>query len=332
MTHPTPTPGSTHRLSTALLGLALPLVALGAAAALAWSWRPSLPDPVAMHWGSDGPDGFGSLAEAVGVPLLIGAALTVLLWALSWRAGAHLAARRTLVGTSVWLSVFVGALSLGTLHGQRGLTDATEAGGIGGTIALALAVSSVAAALAVLATPVGQRVSTTAPVPPGASRLPLGDDERAVWFQRPRGGAGLVVGLLAAAVSAGAAVSAQLWWMLALAAGLVALVAAMFAWVVRVDENGLSVRSALGVPRTHIPLGEVTEARATTVRCFPEFGGWGWRTAMDGRTGILLRSGEALEVTRTGGGVFLVTVDDAETAAGLLNTLADRSRQREGVE
>ena len=111
-----------------------------------------------------------------------------------------------------------------------------------------------------------------------------------------------------------------------------ALVAAMFSWVVRVDGAGLSIRSALGVPRTRIPLDEMVQARATTVQCLAEFGGWGWRTAMDGRTGILLRSGEALEVTRTGGGVFLVTVEDAETAAALLNTLADRARAAHPVE
>ena len=38
-----------HRLSSALLGLVLPLVILTGAAAVAWSWKDALPDPVATH-------------------------------------------------------------------------------------------------------------------------------------------------------------------------------------------------------------------------------------------------------------------------------------------
>ena len=129
-----------------------------------------------------------------------------------------------------------------------------------------------------------------------------------------------------------AAISTADWWLLLVPVGLIVLMGAMFSWVVRVDETGLRIRSAIGVPRTAIPLEEVAQARATTVRCFPEFGGWGWRTAMDGRTGILLRSGEALEVTRTDSSVFIVTVDDAATAASLLNSLADRTRPPVPVE
>lgn len=325
-------PASAHRLSSTLLGLVLPLVILAAAAVIAWSWADSLPDPVATHWGSDGVDGFSSLTGAIVGGAGIGAVVTVLLWGLSWRAGKAPASRRMLNATTTWVAALLAVILLGSLHLQKGLTDAAEVGGIGAVIALAFAVATVLAALVAVATPTGPAAPAGTPVPADASRLPLRDGERAVWFQRPRGGPGLGVGFLAATATAVAAASTGEWWMLLVTAGLVVLVAAMFSWVVRVDETGLRVRSAIGVPRTAIPLDEVAQASATTVRCFAEFGGWGWRTAMDGRTGILLRSGEALEVTRTDGGVFIVTVDDAATAASLLNTLADRVRPPAPVE
>ena len=331
-TSPAPSAPPTHRLSSALLGLVLPLVILAGATALAWSWKDDLPDPVATHWGSGGVDGFSSLAGALAGAAGIGAGVVVLLWALSWRMGTAVSARRMLNATTTWVAALLATILLGSLQVQKGLTDASEVGGIGAVMATAFAVATVVAALVYVLTPSGQPATDAVAVPVDASRLPLADGERAVWFQRARGGAGIVVGFVAAAATMATAAATADWWMLLVPAGLVVLVAAMFSWVVRVDEAGLSVRSTLGVPRTTIPLDQVARASATTVRCFAEFGGWGWRTARDGRTGILLRSGEALEVTRTDGSVFVVTVDDAETAASLLNTLADRVRPASSVE
>ena len=55
-------------------------------------------------------------------------------------------------------------------------------------------------------------------------------------------------------------------------------------------------------------------------------GGWGWRTGVGGTIGIVMRKGEGIEVVHSGGKRLVVTVDDAETAAALLNTMADRAR------
>ncbi|SDC64638.1 Protein of unknown function [Sanguibacter gelidistatuariae] len=323
---------SMHRRSTTLLGLALPLIILVSSAVLAWSWKDTLPDPVATHWGTDGVDGFGSLTGAIAVILVIGVLVTILLWAISFRTGKMSSTRRMVNGLNVWTAVLLSTILLGTLHAQKGLIDAADVGGVGGTIALGMALATVAGVLVAVVTPACAAAPATDRVPADASRLPLGDGERAVWFQRPRGGVGLAVGFLAAAGTGVAAIATSDWWMLLVTASLVALMAAMFSWVARVDEAGLHVRSSLGVPRTHIPLDEILQARATTVRCFREFGGWGWRIGRDGRVGVVLRSGDALEVTRTGGGVFVVTVDDAQTGAALLNTLADRARATHPVE
>lgn len=326
MTRPATTARSLHRRSTTLLALGVPLVVLGAATAVAWSWKDALPDPVATHWGTDGVDGFSSLVEAVAVPLVIGAATAAGLWAFAWRAGTATSTRRFVNGITTWLALFLSGILLGTLHAQRGLADAADVGAVDGAVALALALATLGGAVAALVTPADRTGPTDDPVPAGASRLPLGDDERAVWFRRTRSGTGAAVVSLATLGLAATAVASDQWWMLLVALALLVLTAASFSWVVRVDGTGLTARSALGLPRTHVPLDEVVQATATTVDCFREFGGWGWRTAADGRTGIVLRSGDALEVTRTGGSVLVVTVDDAATGAALLNTLADRAR------
>jgi hypothetical protein len=95
---------------------------------------------------------------------------------------------------------------------------------------------------------------------------------------------------------------------------------------VRVDDQGLTVRSALGVPAFRVPLGEVETAEPAQIQAFAEFGGIGVRSVPGRRLGVVLRSGEALRVRRTDGREFVVTVDDAATAAALLTALVQRAR------
>ena len=92
------------------------------------------------------------------------------------------------------------------------------------------------------------------------------------------------------------------------------------------DGTGLTVRLLIRRPRIQVPLDEIIEAEVVTVRPIAEFGGWGLRIGAAGRAGVVLRSGPALQVTRTSGRAFVVTVDDAQTGAALLNTLAARAR------
>ncbi|MBW8732107.1 MAG: DUF1648 domain-containing protein [Terrabacter sp.] len=62
----------------------------------------------------------------------------------------------------------------------------------------------------------------------------------------------------------------------------------------------------------------------TTVSPLGDFGGWGWRIGVDGRRGYVTRAGEALVVHRIREPDVVVTVDDADEAAAVLNTLAAR--------
>ncbi|QGQ19748.1 hypothetical protein GC089_11580 [Cellulomonas sp. JZ18] len=136
----------------------------------------------------------------------------------------------------------------------------------------------------------------------------------------------LVAGGAAVLLVAGLAITMPMPALWLLVVVLAALLAAMSVFRVRVDAAGLTARSALGWPTLRVPLEEVEEARTVTVDPLADFGGWGYRVGAQGRVGVVLRRGEGLEVRRTGGRATVVTVDDAATAAALLNTLADRSR------
>jgi hypothetical protein len=122
------------------------------------------------------------------------------------------------------------------------------------------------------------------------------------------------------------AVATRTWAVLAVPAVILIMLVGLSAYAVRVDREGLTVRSVFGWPRYRVPLDEVVRADVTEVSPLREFGGWGWRVGRGGQVGVVLRKGQALAVTRTGGRCFVLTVDDAATAAGVLNALADRHR------
>ncbi|MGC2241792.1 MAG: DUF1648 domain-containing protein [Acidimicrobiia bacterium] len=88
-----------------------------------------------------------------------------------------------------------------------------------------------------------------------------------------------------------------------------------------VNNDGLTVRLG-GIPVRRIALGGVSSARSIDLEP-AAWGGWGWR-ANSGATALVLRRGEALEVTLNGGRRFAVTVDDPATGAALLNGLVSR--------
>ena len=55
-----------------------------------------------------------------------------------------------------------------------------------------------------------------------------------------------------------------------------------------------------------------------------EFGGFGWRIGLDGRTGIVLRTGPAIEVERRDKRPLVVTVDGADVGVATLNAYLAR--------
>ena len=93
-----------------------------------------------------------------------------------------------------------------------------------------------------------------------------------------------------------------------------------------VTNDGLRIRLG-GIPIRTYPLSKISSARVIDLEP-THWGGWGWRF-MPGRSAIVLRRGDAVELTFRSGRMFAVTVDDASTGAALINGLVSLARSNE---
>jgi len=321
-----------QRIRIVIIGAVVPLLIAIIGIAVMFSWT-DLPDPIAIHWGvGDGPNGFGTVTE---LALLVG--LTVLLFAaiatigtLTTRAGASPSyIPRLLVAVSVWLSVFLTGGIVGTVALQRGLVNAAAAPDPALALLVACLIAVPIGAAAWFLTP---KAATVAAEPIDAPVLDLATDERVLWQRNVGPNAAFVVVLaIAVLLLVGGTVLAILTGepetvpLVVIPAIIVFATSTTLFWKIRVDATAFTTRSSVGWPRYRYAIDEITEARAVTLEPLREFGGWGIRIGAGGRLGIVLRAGEALEVERRDGRIFVVTVDDATTAAALINGLVRRA-------
>ncbi|MDT0492723.1 DUF1648 domain-containing protein [Streptomyces griseus] len=192
---------------------------------------------------------------------------------------------------------------------------------------------AVALGAAVLAGAVGLLLARLVPAPedPDAGKSPedreriaLADGEVAGWA-RTTGAWWLPLSALVI-VATGAVLGYETNWFAGAPVLLLGLLVLTFSRVhVTVDRRGLTVSGLLPRPRVRVPLERIEAADSRPVNAVAEFGGWGYRIR-PGRTGFIVRSGEAVVARRRGGRDFVVTVEDSATAAALLNTLVDRHR------
>ncbi|MGK5641204.1 hypothetical protein ACSNOK_23245 [Streptomyces sp. URMC 126] len=295
--------------------------------------RHRLADRLATHFdGSGRADGFTAKSAFPYEGLALVLAPAVLFAALAFFLELEALSWRGLAATAYAVAALIASLLVWTVVGNAS-ADAPEDARLGlATLWTALASIPVAGLLGALgagltAPPASEKAASAAarPVP----RLALTATEDAVWTRsvvsRP------LLGVGGAFLAAGAGLAFASGWEagLALGAGGVLLLALPGARVT-VDRHGLTAAPLWAPrPRLRIGLDRVVSADGRTVDAFREFGGWGYR-ARSGRSGLVLRSGDALVVRLTTGGEFVVTVDDAATAAALLNTLADRARRSAG--
>ncbi|MEP7194205.1 MAG: DUF1648 domain-containing protein [Actinomycetota bacterium] len=319
-------PARASRGRVIALSVGIPVVLLAGAGTLVLSWSARLPEPVASHWGLQGVNGTSSLAGLLGVWLVIGTLLTALLGGIALFGGQPAFTRRMAAAVSTWLAAFLGGMLIVTAWIQLDVADAYLArdfplGAIGVVVLLSLLLGAGVAALM----PADPVHADPGPVPADAARTALGADERAVWTAtvRMRGTdeatAAAIVLVVAAVVLTGQV--ALLGFLL-----IPVLLIVLGRWRVTVDRTGLWARSLLGAPRTGVALDQVVRADVVPLHPLREFGGWGIRSDLKGRYGLVLRAGDAIAVQRAGGGVFVATVDGAADAVALLNGLADRAR------
>lgn len=326
-----------RRSRTAFLwvGLIAPLVILGLAAAIVVAWLPELPDPVAIHWGPDGVNGFASQWGYIAMIIGIGGGLVVFDAALAMNAhrlpqssakptvAPWSATARFMGAVNLGLSAMIAFIAVAGAALQRGLADAAGTGSIAGWAAIGFVILVVFAVLGWFMQPRSPRSAAQQGMP--TESMPLADSERAAWFgTSAMGRPGVIVLvsavllLIATTVWVFAMDGAMGWILAAVTVLLVALIASTLVFRVRVNADGLRVRSIAGWPRWNIPASQIADARVVQVDPMGEFGGWGVRIAVDGRRGIVLRTGEGLQVTRRDGRVLVITIDDARTAAAVL--------------
>ena len=245
------------------------------------------------------------------------------------RRGAQGAAFRFVAATAAGLATMTAVISTWSVALQRGLSDAASAPSIAPAMLVGLVAALVVGVLGWFAQPVQHHVVPGAAV---ARTMPVRPGERVMWT-RTTTAARWLSGLLLAVMALNATLAVVLWFTSPAAAPILAgtalLVLVAFAstssFTVRVDREGLTVTSALGVPRIRVPLDDIASAGTGDTVGFGEFGGYGIRTAGHG-SGVILRNGEALRVTRTNGRQFVVTVDDAALGASVLQGLVAQHR------
>lgn len=317
-----------HALYTArivVVALVLPLVLTAIALLVGFTLASHLPGTIAVHWDLAGkPNGYGSpyalptvvAAVQVAIVVVLGGAVILL----SHR-GPLTPVAKILAVTSTWVVILVSVLLIGTLLQPAQMLS------FGAVFPLAFGGATIVVAGLWFVLPPGIRgvAGTVRPLP---APVVLGGSERASWIRTTspsRAFIWTVVGvciLLGAAMAIVIILSAGRYWPLTFVPLLVLLLLlSNFAWTVRVNAREVLVQSVVGIPVIRIPLDQITSADVTDVQAVAQYGGWGIRWALNGRIGIIVRSGEALEVHRRKGLDLVVTIDDATTAAALINGL-----------
>lgn len=298
-------------------------------AAVFVAWRGRLPDPIATHMGSGGdPDGYTSrdafLPITAALQLGTGALLAATVW---WTRGTS-GGQRATTATATGLAGFLTYLDVMLLAANRGVDDAHDvrfALGHLGAAAGCAAVTAVLGWFAAGASPADDATAHTAPPPDAGYVADADSSERLVWTRRVA--SPTLVRLSILLTAAGLALGIVSGWPAGLLLGASGLLTGAFTAVrVTVDASGLTVGYGR-IARTRVPLDRIAEAGTRNVRALGDFGGWGYRVRPNTR-GVILRSGEALELRLAGGDTFVVTTPDARTAADVVNTLAARTRPR----
>lgn len=318
--------GATKRQWTAII-LSVLAVALPVAAVLiVLTWAPQMPDPVAVHWGVSGqPDRFErfmpSLIGLAAVPIVLVAMALGLAFKVRKRGGAA----RPLVALALYFSGFGSALLLYTFGVQKGLSNAADADISGGVI-VAVVLAPVLLSAAVMAIMRPAPVATPEEGPP--SDLPtvaLVDGTVPVWSGRTTSATWLVVlaGLLGLVPILIFAMLMKSVWLGLAAVLFIIFVYGMLAFNVTADGQGLTVASQIGWPRKSIPADKIVSASVVEVHPFKEFGGWGWRMSLTGKTGVVMKKGPGISVDYGEEDTLVITLDEgAQSAAATVNTAA----------
>lgn len=160
----------------------------------------------------------------------------------------------------------------------------------------------------------------------GVPSIDLGQGERAIWFGHSSNRALLLlsVGLAVTLFLTFPVGAPDMTRYVAIAIVLVVLASFASLWVTVTTQRVRISLSPWRWPTTNIPIASISSADVRRIHAL-QYGGWGYRLCGRGCRGLIVRSGEALIIKRTDGRSFVVTVDDAARAAGLINDTVKRT-------
>jgi hypothetical protein len=287
-----------------------------------------LPEPIAVHWSFDlRPDGAMAKRYALIVnAALIGGSLLLALIGATAASGRGRAMRLMIVTLISALAATTSAAIVARNLHKAAWTDAEL------TPRALLLMIGLPLATSVIAHLIGARLWRDAR-PPAVTNEPglsLAAGTRVFWT----GGASNHWLLVTGGVLLAQALALQMWMPriralpILLAVHVVVFAALEFFSVIRVtiDSRGLAVRYGhLGLWKRRVPLAHIAAAQALKLDAL-EHGGWGYRGGLRlfKKAAIVVRSGDAIRLELRGGRQLFVTVDDAGTAARLLNGLIER--------
>lgn len=332
--HPNPEQLALTRTRLFAVAVVLPvLIALAASLVILVS-MPDLPAEIAVHWGANGADRFGSPWEIIATLLgVVGVLSGVLAFSLNdfAESGRPRPMQKALAVMALGLSVTLGTGMTASVLSQRSLDDVRTAPDPLPALLFGLLLGLIAAAVAWLLLP---RADRTPPAAVDVEPLGLAPSERTFWTGTVSvsrivlvailGVIAILIGITVGAAQSGAQ---SVLFIVLLMALLLAVALTTLRWRVSVGQHGASVTAFAGWPAVRIPLADIDATRLISVNPVGDFGGWGWRWA-GGRTGIILQAGPALEITRRTGRVLVVPIDDAETAVAVLQATLE---QRDGA-
>lgn len=296
------------------VGPALLLGAMVAPFALYWG---DLPNPMASHWDISGtPDG----AMPPIVLLLILAGLYV---AIHWAVTRVLARTPGEAPSFVAGLFFLGALLAGvswlSVLANRDRTTWEAADSVGLLQILIATLAALVVGYLGWQIAGGRSVERT-PSGESAPALDIGEPTAAIWSGRGAGRILQVVGSILIVVG----LATWSWSTIVLI--LLGLLVLAFAEVrATVSQKGVVVSLGwVGIPSWTVPIGSISHAEIETVNPMA-YGGWGYRLR-PGVRAIITRGGGALRLVREDKADLVLTVDDAVTGAGLINSMLGAGR------
>lgn len=304
---------TTRHKFTLLVLSSLVLATMIVPAALAWS---DLPASIATHWDLGGTPN-GHMSPTMLLVLMVGI-FTAVGFAVWYSARRMPFEARSFITGLAWIGGLLAAVTWFSVDLNRGVADWAQARAL---TAVHLVVTLVAAfgLGAVAWFTAGPTDATRDPV--GAADGPLlrvAAGEHPVWSAGGRGPVLIVIGLLMLAIAF------AVWSLLSLMFLAIGLLIMVFAEVrATVSERGVVVSMGwLGIPHWLVPLSDITGAVVEDVSPMA-YGGWGYRVRPGARA-VVVRGGPSLRLHRSNRPDLVLTVDDAERGAGLVNGLLAR--------